>query len=65
MVAAAAILEAGAAGAIIDNSGQVHGATDWLILTAYRKSYDRLTADAPMYDPFGQWRLKPYSAENK
>ena len=38
MQAAAAIIEAGAAGVFVDNSGISHGATDWLTLTADRQN---------------------------
>jgi hypothetical protein len=36
MAGAAAILEAGAAGVFVDNSGIAHGATDWFTLFNYR-----------------------------
>ena len=143
MVAAAALIEAGAAGVFVDNSGIAHGATDWLTLTddrdgsgvywafvttcrsedklysigmqilgfrdaiiartgneefdfrtlhsflgfyyrsgatihdgdvvgdpvlptvrAYREPYDRMPADAPMFNPFGQWRLESLPVDN-
>lgn len=38
MQAAAALIEAGAAGVFVDNSGISHGATDWLALTESRQN---------------------------
>lgn len=143
MVAASAMIQAGAAGVFVDNSGLSHGATDWLAMTddrdgggvywafvstcrskdvlysvgmhilgfrdavlprtgneeydfrtlhsflgfyyrsgapirdgdvmddpvlptvrAYREPYDRMPPNAPMFNPFGQWRLESLPVEN-
>ena len=143
MVAANAMIVAGAAGVFVDNSGIAHGASDWTTLTedrqeggvywafvstigsgdevysigmhilgyrdaviprtddeefdyrtlhsflgysyrsgmpikdgdllgdpvlptfrAYREPHDRMPSDAPMFNPFGQWRLKRLPVEN-